>query len=73
MDQIPSAPNPFVSVDCTVSIQAPITEVFERWSRVEDFPTFMEGVREIRWHRTRSDSKPGNRRTTASFIIRPAN
>ena len=49
MDQIPSAPNPFVSVDCTVSIQAPIAEVFERWSRVEDFPTFMEGVREIRW------------------------
>src|SRR5882757_4185151 len=49
MQQIPPAPNPFVSVDCTVSVQAPIAEVFERWSRVEEFPSFMEGVREIRW------------------------
>jgi len=49
MEPIPPSPNPFVSVDCTVGIQAPIDEVFERWSRVEDFPKFMEGVREIRW------------------------
>ena len=41
--------NPFVSIDCSVVIQAPIAEVFDRWCRVEDFPTFMEGVREIRW------------------------
>ena len=49
MEQIPPAPTPFVSVDCSVVIDAPLTDVFERWSRVEDFPTFMEGVREIRW------------------------
>jgi len=49
MQSIPPSPNPFVSVDCTVTVHAPVREVFERWSRVEDFPTFMEGVREIRW------------------------
>jgi uncharacterized membrane protein len=49
MEQIPQAPNSFISVDSTVTIDAPITEVFERWCRVEDFPNFMEGVREIRW------------------------
>src|ERR1700728_4227222 len=32
----------------TVHIHAPIGVVFERWSRVEDFASFMEGVREIR-------------------------
>jgi uncharacterized membrane protein len=41
--------NPFVSIDCSVVIQAPIAEVFARWCKVEDFPSFMEGVREIRW------------------------
>ncbi len=30
-------------------VHAPIAEVFERWCRVEDYPKFMEGVREIRW------------------------
>jgi uncharacterized membrane protein len=49
MDQIPQAPNPFISVDSSVVIDAPLAEVFERWNRVEDYPTFMEGVREIRW------------------------
>lgn len=49
MDQIPQAPSSFISVDSTVVIDAPISEVFERWCRVEDFPNFMEGVREIRW------------------------
>ena len=45
----PSQPDDFISVHHSVVVQAPISEVFERWSRVEDFPTFMEGVREIRW------------------------
>jgi len=49
MYHAPPSPNPFVSIDCSVVIQAPITEVFARWCRVEDFPSFMEGVREIRW------------------------
>jgi uncharacterized membrane protein len=49
MESIPPAPNPFISIDCTVLIDAPISEVFEHWNRVEAFPTFMEGVREIRW------------------------
>ena len=49
MEQIPQAPNPFISIDCTVVIDAPVAAVFERWNRVEDFPSFMEGVREIRW------------------------
>jgi uncharacterized membrane protein len=49
MEQFPPAPNSFISLDCTVEIDASITDVFERWCRVEDFPSFMEGVREIRW------------------------
>lgn len=42
-------PSPFVSLDQSVTVNAPIAQVFERWCRVEDFPSFMEGVREIRW------------------------
>jgi len=38
-----------IVLEQTVTVQAPIGVVFERWSRVEDFPSFMEGVREIRW------------------------
>jgi uncharacterized membrane protein len=38
-----------VALECTVTVQAPISVVFERWCRVEDYPSFMEGVREIRW------------------------
>lgn len=38
-----------IAIEQTVAVQAPISEVFERWCRVEDFPSFMEGVREIRW------------------------
>jgi len=49
MERIPKAPNPFISIDCTVLIDAPVADVFERWNRVEDYPLFMEGVREIRW------------------------
>jgi uncharacterized membrane protein len=49
MEQASPSPNPFLSIDCSVVIEAPIAEVFARWCRVEDFPHFMEGVREIRW------------------------
>jgi uncharacterized membrane protein len=45
----PSSYNPVIAIEQTVAVQAPIAEVFERWCRVEDFPSFMEGVREIRW------------------------
>src|SRR3569833_2470704 len=49
MEQKPTTPPPFISIDSSVEIEAPIAEVFERWCRVEEFPSFMEGVREIRW------------------------
>jgi len=49
MEQNLPTPSPFISIDSTVEIEAPIAEVFERWCRVEEFPSFMEGVREIRW------------------------
>ncbi|EDY21553.1 cyclase/dehydrase [Chthoniobacter flavus Ellin428] len=49
MEQKLPTPGPFISIDSTVEIEAPIGEVFERWCRVEEFPSFMEGVREIRW------------------------
>jgi uncharacterized membrane protein len=49
MAEIPSQSSHYVSLDQSVQVRAPIREVFERWCRVEDFPSFMEGVREIRW------------------------
>jgi len=39
----------FVPVEYTVVAQAPIQAVYDRWNRVEEFPSFMEGVREIAW------------------------
>ena len=39
----------FISVEQSVTIAAPISDVFERWQRIEDYPRFMEGVREIAW------------------------
>jgi len=38
-----------ISVEHSVTIAAPIDLVFERWQRIEDYPRFMEGVREIAW------------------------
>ncbi|MEA3213271.1 MAG: hypothetical protein QOE70_6328 [Chthoniobacter sp.] len=38
-----------VSIEHTVAVSAPIKDVFERWSRMEEFPSFMEGVRELSW------------------------
>src|SRR3954469_1915387 len=48
---MPDTPRPKdpIAVEHTVTVRASIAEVFERWCRVEDFPSFMEGVREIRW------------------------
>lgn len=45
----PMQSEPFTSVEHTVTVQAPIAVAFERWNRVEDYPQFMEGVREIAW------------------------
>jgi len=49
MEKSPSPPNPVIALEVTVAVQAPIGDVFKHWCRVEDFPSFMEGVREIRW------------------------
>lgn len=38
-----------VPVEYTVCAQAPIKAVYDHWNRVEEFPSFMEGVREIKW------------------------
>lgn len=38
-----------VPLEYTVTTQAPIKAVYDRWNRVEEFPSFMEGVREIAW------------------------
>src|SRR6187401_1540235 len=35
-------PLTFISVEHTVTIAAPISDVFERWQRIEDYPRFME-------------------------------
>jgi uncharacterized membrane protein len=44
-----SKPDSHVAISHTVMVEAPVAEVFERWNRVEEFPSFMEGVREIAW------------------------
>ena len=41
--------DPHVFVQYTVLVEAPTQIVYERWNRVEEFPSFMEGVREIAW------------------------
>ena len=38
-----------VAVEHTTTAHAPIKAVYDRWNRVEEFPSFMEGVREIAW------------------------
>lgn len=49
MPDTPSPQDPNVAVQHSVLIDAPIAVVYERWNRVEDYPSFMEGVREIAW------------------------
>lgn len=41
--------DPFISLEHTIVAHAPIKAVFEKWSRIEDFPSFMEGVCEMKW------------------------
>lgn len=36
------------TVESTCEIARPVTEVYDRWTRFEDFPRFMEGVEEVR-------------------------
>lgn len=43
-----------ISVQKTLTIQAPIEEVFELWSRFENFPQFMEHVLDVRTEGERS-------------------
>jgi uncharacterized membrane protein len=38
-----------IPVEHTVTVNKPIKVVYDRWNRVEEFPSFMEGVREIAW------------------------
>ena len=49
MSDTPSPHDPQVFVQYTVLVEAPIKAVYDRWNRVEEFPSFMEGVREIAW------------------------
>jgi uncharacterized membrane protein len=50
MPETPSpSEKPFVAVQHSLLIEAPVHLVYERWNRVEEFPAFMEGVREITW------------------------
>lgn len=46
---VPKSSSSIIFLDATVTIHASIADVFARWTRVEDFPSFMEGVREICW------------------------
>jgi|GEM_PF-1514306 len=39
----------FVSVEHTVVVHAPAKSVFARWSQIEHYPSFMEGVKEAAW------------------------
>lgn len=59
-----------VSVHKTVTVRAPIDQVFDLWTRFEEFPHFMEHVREVQVNGDRSrwkvDGAPG---TTVSFEV----
>jgi uncharacterized membrane protein len=39
-----------VEIEKRITVQAPVAAVYELWSHVENFPRFMEHVREIRLH-----------------------
>lgn len=39
-----------IVVDKTIAVRAPIEDVYDLWSRVENFPKFMHHIREIRIH-----------------------
>lgn len=39
----------FLSVEHSIVALAPIKAVYESWSRIEQFPVFMEGVKEAAW------------------------
>lgn len=36
------------TIETSVDVDAPVPVVYERWTRFEDFPRFMEGVEEVR-------------------------
>jgi len=36
------------AIEKSIDIHAPLHTVYERWTRFEDYPRFMEGVREVR-------------------------
>ena len=39
----------YQTVAYSVRVDAASAPVYERWNRIEEYPSFMEGVREIRW------------------------
>ncbi len=43
------SPDSVLSVEHAVVVHAPIKEVYERWSRIEEFSSFMDGVKEAAW------------------------
>lgn len=45
----PDPSSQYLALQHRVLIEAPLGEVYARWNRVEEFPSFMEGVREIAW------------------------
>lgn len=36
------------TVEKSIEVDAPVTETYHQWTRFEEFPAFMEGVREVR-------------------------
>lgn len=36
------------SVEEAIEVEAPVNQVYEQWTRFEEFPRFMEGVRDVR-------------------------
>jgi uncharacterized membrane protein len=36
------------SIEKSIDIDMPITDVYNQWTQFEDFPSFMEGVKEVR-------------------------
>jgi uncharacterized membrane protein len=36
------------SIQQSIDVEAPLTEVYNQWTQFEEFPRFMEGVKEVR-------------------------
>ncbi|MGW2305821.1 SRPBCC family protein [Streptomyces sp. NPDC001809] len=54
------------TVEQTIDVDVPLRDAYDQWTRFEDFPTFMEGVEEVR----RTDDRHFHWRTRVAGVRR---